>query len=177
MYNAKDIAMALLEKSIALANREHEPAYYMNFVKLHKLMYLAKCYSLSKYGETLFHGQITAHRCGPYVEDLKFLSGLYGFGDIPSLKPQNGSVPPHLPLLFLQEQIVDDILRLYGHCSAPEIVEIAKGTYGYRKHQADASARKRPVITEQEMRTSGKELFFLKWKAPQDGQKRYRLTL
>ena len=67
MHKTADVAMKMVNHSIELKKKYGNDAYYMDFVKLHKLMYLAQCAMLANYGRPLFEEQITAYGCGPYV--------------------------------------------------------------------------------------------------------------
>ena len=82
MCKVADAAMAMVNRSIKLAQDYGDESYYMDFVKLHKLLYLAQCSMLAQYGRTMFDEKITAHHCGPYVEGIHFIPRMRGFGQI-----------------------------------------------------------------------------------------------
>ena len=82
MCKVADVAMTMVNRSIELAQSTGDENYYMDFVKLHKLLYLGQCAMLSTYDQLLFEEQISAHRCGPYVEGIHFVPGTQGFGKI-----------------------------------------------------------------------------------------------
>lgn len=157
MCMARDVAVAMINRSIYLAEEKKDERYLMDFVKLHKLMYLGQCYILSQYGMSLFEDEISAHRCGPYVDGIGFVPAEHGFGLITQKieKIENGI--PFLPISYTRAETVDFILESYGTKSTDEIVEITKGTKAYQAYNGRYEEHLR--ITPDEMEESGKELF------------------
>ncbi len=80
MCRPADIAITFVNMSIEEWKQSGNSCYLMDFMKLHKLMYLGQCYMLARYNRPLFDGEITAHFCGPYIEGINFVQGSRGFG-------------------------------------------------------------------------------------------------
>ena len=144
----------MLEKSIRISCEKNDSSYCLDYVKLHKMLYLGQCITLAKYGFTLFEEDITAHHCGPYIEKkLDFIVAEYGFGKISTLVFSDGSTPLVLTLPCLREEIVDIILDKYGHLSTQEIVSITKNTNAYISLSGEYEYH--PVISHAQMMQTG----------------------
>ena len=115
-----DIAVYLLKKSIKLG--QNDSNYYMDFIKLHKLMFLAQCYLNFKYGLNLFDDKITATDDGPYVDGINSVPAMCGFDIIKNIDDLNQHLhhimPCHiahiLPLPLLRDETLDLILDMFG---------------------------------------------------------------
>lgn len=68
MAKSLDVAIKILEGSIERGKSNLE--YYMDIIKLHKLMYLGYCSLSYLYELELFEEEITANVEGPYIEGL-----------------------------------------------------------------------------------------------------------
>ena len=158
MCKVKDVALAVLQKSIDLARTKADIRYRMDSVKLHKMLYLGQCMVLSKYNMVLFQEQIYAHHCGPYIEDeLDFIAADYGFDPIKTMETKDGSTPLVLPLPHLRNEVVDLLLDKFGQYSTQEIVDFAKNTSAYSKYAGHYD--KQPPILPDDMKIVGDELF------------------
>ena len=157
MCMARDVAVAMVNKSIDLATAKNDNRYLMDFVKLHKLLYLGQCFILSRYDMCLFEDDISAHRCGPYVDGIGFIPAEYGFGALKEkiIKSKNGVV--YLPISYSRTETVDLILEKYGTKTTDEIVEISKGTKAYHAYEGRYDEHLR--IPTEKMADSGRELF------------------
>lgn len=160
MCKVRDVALAVLQKSIKLASERKSAQYYMDYVKLHKILYLGQCLVLSQYGITLFNENISAHHCGPYIEEeLDFITAAYGFEPIRTLVDRKGHEPVFLPLPALRNEIVDNLLDKVGAETTETIVKMTKNTTAYLKHKEDLDDK--PIITIEDMTQVGKELSLL----------------
>lgn len=148
MCQAVDIAMTMVNKSIDMARAEHNPSYYMDFVKLHKLMYLAQCYMLTQYDSLLFEDRIVAHQCGPYVEGIHFIPRMRGFQKI--LKPfsSRSFVLPS----YRRVQVVELLLKNAGMLSRDALIQYTKSTAPYRLVEAEITDTFKPEITVESMK-------------------------
>lgn len=157
MCKSIDAAVSMINKSIALAKTEDDPRYYMDYVKLHKLLYIAQCHTLSRYGKTLFSEGIEAHRCGPLVDGLDIIPSKCGFDLITSwLEPlEFGTVD--IPLSLTRDKAVDEVLEKYGTYSTEKIVSTVKGSDVYQGYLVAADTH--PRIELNDLIQSGKELF------------------
>lgn len=157
MCKARDVAMAMIKKSIILAKENEDDRYLMDFVKLHKLMFLGQCYILYYYDIELFQESISAHSCGPYVDGINFIPATYGFSEIKDSKNQDGYEPMFLPLSLTRGETVDIILEKYGTLTTKEIVTKVKETYAYKVYEGNYESK--PIISCEAMKTTGECLF------------------
>ena len=106
----------------------------MDFQKLHKLLFIAQCHAFTKYDTKLFEERIEAHRCGPLVMGLGMIPGKCGFDLIDwYLNPETfGTID--LPLTYLREKAIDDVLKRFGRLSTEKIVIIIKDTKAFEKY-------------------------------------------
>lgn len=156
-----DIAVHLLKKSIKLG--QNDPSYYMDFIKLHKLMFLGQCYLNFEYGLNLFDEKITANGDGPYVDGLNLVPAICGFGEIKNIDNLNQElyhiIPFHLghllPLPLLRDETCDLILEMFGKYDTGEIVKITKNTIAY---QHCYSKEHNNVINQELLRKTGQEI-------------------
>lgn len=157
MCMARDVAVAMINRSISLAEEKNDRRYLMDFVKLHKLLYLGQCYILSQYDMCLFEDEISAHHCGPYVEGIGFVPAEHGFGLLESKieKIENGI--PFLPISYTRSETVDFVLKKFGTKTTDEVVEIAKETVAYKLYEGKYDDHM--IITPNQMAESGKLLF------------------
>lgn len=159
MCKVRDVALSMLQKSISLASINANRKYLMDYVKLHKMLYLSQCVVLAKYGIELFKEPISAHNCGPYIEDeLDFIFNDYGAGLIDSLEYDNGQKPVVLALPYLRNEAVDDVLAKFGLLSTREIVKITKETSAYINCRGRYDDH--PVIPLGDMVAVGNELLY-----------------
>ena len=157
-----DIAYHLLKKSIKLG--QEEPKYYMDFIKLHKLMFLAQCYLNYEYGLNLFDECITANEDGPFVNGINAIPAICGFGEIKTIDELNSylndMMPFHinhrLPLPALRDETCDLILDMYGKYNTLEIVKLSKNTIAYNYSYSENS---RNVITKALLTKTGEEIY------------------
>lgn len=125
MCRVADAAMAMVNRSIELAAQDE--AYYMDFVKLHKLLYLAQCSMLSQYGRTMFDEKITARQCGPYVEGIHFVPRKRGFGRIELPFNKLDFVRPS----YRRMKVIEQVLEEHGKYSTKELIQYTKETPPY----------------------------------------------
>lgn len=157
MCKARDVAMTMIKKSIILAKENNNDKYLMDFVKLHKLMFLGQCYILYYYGIELFQESISAHSCGPYVNGISFIPATYGFSEIRETKNKDGHEPMYLPLSLTRDETVDIILEKFGTLSTKDIVAKAKDTFAYKIYEGNYDSK--PIISYDAMKTAGEDLF------------------
>jgi len=155
MAKSLEVAVDFLKKSIERG--KEEPRNYMDFVKLHKLMYLGQCYINYHYGMNLFEDKIIAMDDGPYIEGLELVVGKCGFGEIKNIDELENYVIP-MPLSFTRNETVDYILNTYGQYSTDEIVKIAKNTNGCNLSYND-NDKSPNEIEYQLINETGKQLF------------------
>lgn len=157
MCKARDVAVVMINKSIDLAKEKNDDRYFMDFVKLHKLLYLGQCFILSRYGMCLFEDNISAHRCGPYVDGIGFIPAEYGFEPLKKKITKSKSGIPFLPISYSRAETVDFILGKYGINTTDEVVLITKETKAYAAYKGMYD--KHLPISLDEMAESGKQLF------------------
>jgi len=156
MCKARDVAVVMINKSISLSKEKNDESYYMDFIKLHKLLYLANCCILAKYSMKLFEDKVSAYRCGPYVDGIGFVPVIRGFGLIKEEIEGKYNQIPFLPISYSRSEVVDFILERYGRLTTDEIVELAKNTKAYREFEGQYEQHR--TIMDNQMAESGKEL-------------------
>ena len=127
MCKVADAAMAMVNRSLELVSETEDESYYMDFVKLHKLLYLAQCLMLIQYGQVMFDEAITAHQCGPYVEGIQFVPNNRGFGRIKYPFPKTEFVRPS----YRRMRVIEQVLRDYGRESTQDLIRYTKETPAY----------------------------------------------
>lgn len=166
MCKVRDAAMNMLK--IAL-NEYH--IKNMDYVKLYKLLYLGQCYALYKYSEEgkspyrLFEEDVTAHLCGPYLEDLYYIPAVFGVGIITKERfdnPGDGKKKPEYiqSVSPYREETIRKMLLIFGKLDAAQLVAITKGTYAYQsKKDSIKDNEKRPILDIADMKETGRRLF------------------
>lgn len=147
MCKVADAAMTMVNRSIALTKEYEDASYYMDFVKLHKLLYLAQCSMLTQYGRTMFDERITAHQCGPYVEGLHFIPSKRGFGQIEAPFSESEFVR----LSYRRIKVIDQVLEEFGRYSTEELIQYTKETPAYCAVKDRIRAQYRPEISPELM--------------------------
>lgn len=135
MCKARDVAAEMINRSVSLAEETGKSQYYMDIVKLHKLMYLGQCHALSKYHVRLFEDKITAHHCGPYVDGLNFFPAKFGFGLIKDSVNNDSDGLPFLPLSYYRMKTIEEIIEKYGTMDTDGIVIFTKNTPAYQHYK------------------------------------------
>lgn len=147
MCKVADAAMAMVNRSIELAWETRDKSYYMDFVKLHKLLYLAQCSMLAQYGQPMFDEKIAAHQCGPYVEGIHFVPRLRGFGKIEFPFSKTEFVRPS----YRRMKVIEQVLEAYGRESTEDLIQITKETPAYCAAAMEIEGDYRPDISPELM--------------------------
>lgn len=153
-----DVAVNILDKSIERGKKD--PSYYMDFVKLHKLLYLGQCYLSFKYEMDLFMDKITANDDGPYIDGLKLIPAICGFDEIKTMD-EFKQCKMTFSLTLPREEAVNYILDKFGKYSTDELVRLTKDTMGYQEVY-DKSCNNE--INKELIIKTGKNLFGKKYK-------------
>lgn len=144
-----DAGMAMVNLSIDLAMAEGDPRYYMDSMKLHKLLYLSQCDMLQTYGRRLFADKITAHNCGPYVDGIRSIPAKRGFGLLKErFDEADGFVPPSVARL----DILERVLKLHGKKTADQLSAFTQMTGPYQKVKDLITSEHKPEITLDSMK-------------------------
>lgn len=145
-----DAGMAMVNMSIDLAKKEGSPRYYMDSMKLHKLLYLSQCVMLQTYGHRMFADKIMAHSCGPYVDGIGIIPAKRGFGLLKQCfdLERDDFVPPSVARLDILEQV----LKNYGKEGTDELAKYVKTTAPYKMVMNQITADFKPEITLDSMR-------------------------
>lgn len=153
MAKSIDVAIKMLEESTQRG--KYDQSYYMDFVKLYKLMYLGYCYLNFLYGLDLFEEKITANSDGPYVDGLSLVTSLCGFEKITNIDNLR-QLRFNLPLSYSRDEVCDLILDVYGRYDTKELVEISKATIAY---QQSYSENHNNIINLELLVKTGEEIF------------------
>lgn len=157
MCKSIDAAITMVNKSVERVERTDDRNYYMDYIKLHKLLYIAQCHALDQYHTTLFEEEVEAHRCGPLVKGLDLIPGKCGFDLITwRLDPKTfGTID--MPLTYFRSKAIDEVLDRFGKYSTEKIVSIIKETQVYGKYVPDLE--KHLPIEHTDLIEAGIELF------------------
>lgn len=150
MCCSRDAGMTMINMSIDLAEKTGDASYYMDSMKLHKLLYLSQYAMLRTYGRRMFAEKITAHSCGPYVDGIKSIPAMRGFGLIRErFHPESDDlVYPSVARLEILEQILKD----YGQMTTEELIRNTKETVPYQEVADQITATNKPEITVNSMK-------------------------
>lgn len=122
MCRAADAAMAMVNRSIELVHETEDASYYLDFVKLHKLLFLAQRSMLEQYGQTMFDEKITLRQCGPYVDGIRFVPRRCGFGKITKLFSDSDFVRPS----YWRMKVINQVLEEFGRYSTDDLIQFTK---------------------------------------------------
>lgn len=147
-----DVAKALLEKAIHRGKGDN--CYYMDFIKLHKLMYLGQCYHQYKWGMDLFEEDVILDGSGPYVDGMNLIPAKCGFDKIKEIKALEKD-EFFFPLTLLRNETCDFILNWFGRYSTMELVKLTKNTEAYMNMLGCCNN----VINKEAMKKVGEDLF------------------
>lgn len=125
MCKVADAAKHMINSSIELVQQHQNQNYYINFYKLHKLLYFAQGYMLGHYNSHLFEEDIEAHSCGPFIP--KILDLAIGYNDI--LKKFDRI--EICPITEDRIEAINHTLQVYGYWSKDELVNRSKQTAPY----------------------------------------------
>lgn len=150
MCRAADIAMEMVNSSIKWVEVTEDNNYYMDFMKLHKLMYLGQCYMLERYGRKLFKETIRAHYCGPYIDGISFIQGSRGFGLIKEPFEESEFLKPTL----FRQVTIEWVLKEYGAKSTEDLIDFTKETFAYTEVEDLLNDDDKPLISIGSMRRS-----------------------
>lgn len=158
MLKSIEVAARLLDKSIKRA--QDNPKYYMDYIKLHKLMFLAECLICYEYDIDLFKEKVTTEDTGPYIGGLELITAVYGFGKIKNIESLKKYVW-FFPLPLLRDETCDYILDMFGELSTIEIVRLTKNTIAYQEsyNKDETTTVKNNTIKRDLMKKTGEILF------------------
>ena len=123
----KDIATAIINRSIDYKNMTGNKKYYASFYSVNKLMYLAHCEFLKQTGRSLIREEekILADTSGPFFESTLFIFKDYNFDEVKE------KVVQELPLPLSINDLIDKIVKEYGFFSDQEIGILLKKDEAY----------------------------------------------
>lgn len=160
MYNGLDMAVCLINILIDKAKETGKVEYYPDFVKIHKLLFMAQCYSYAKDGKPLFESKITANGDGPYIWSMAAkIPGHCGFGQITKhvLPCDIGA-----SVVFLSERmtrVFETVINKYGHLSTMDIVLLTKSTDAWKVNYDEKKKESENVIHIKWQWSAGCQLF------------------
>lgn len=150
MSRARDIAIYMVNRSIDMSKEKYDERYLVDFVKLHKPLYLGQYCMLEKYNKLLFEDKIYAYDCGPYVEGVHFVPAKYGYSLLRECLPMDGMVR----LSMFRIEIIEYVLTEFGMCSTDNLIRMTKRTEPYRRVEDRISKNCMPEITVESIRES-----------------------
>lgn len=160
MYNGLDMAVCLINMLIDKAKETEKKEYYSNFIKIHKLLFIAQCYSYAKDGKPLFESKITANGDGPYIWSMSAkIPGHCGFGQIDQ---RISTVDVGASVVFLSNRmkdILETVINKYGHLSTMDIVLLTKSTTAWKISYDEEQKESRNIIDPIWMFADGCQLF------------------
>lgn len=154
MVKSIDVALTLINESIKRG--QNNPDYYMDYIKLHKLMYLGQCLVRNKYEFDLFGEQVLASETGPYIEGLDIITAACGFEEIKDVEELKKYTPVDFLIPILRKECCDLILDIFGKYNTEQIVKFTKNTFAYRTSYIK---NQNNIIHKELMTITGEELF------------------
>lgn len=134
MCKSIDAAITMVNRSIDRVETDDDRNYYMDFVKLHKLLFVAQCHAHNQYKTSLFEEEIEVHHCGPLVRGLDLIPGKCGFDLITWRLDAKSFGTVDMPLTYYRSKAIDDVLDKFGKFSTDKIVATVKNTPAFQKH-------------------------------------------
>lgn len=144
---ALDRATYLLDQLICLA-RTKSPKYYGDYVKVEALLYLWESLYMYLYNLDIFGINHCDYKNPIFIRDTKLhigrlyitLIARYGFDEINNLTyetiEQGESTylePVALKPPFLQEEVLNVILNVFGSFNTEQLIDFIKNTYAYKE--------------------------------------------
>lgn len=126
-----DVAIAFLTKSIERGKEDSR--YYMDFVKLHKLMFLGQCYHRYIWDMDLVEESILMDDAGPYINGLNAVVAYCGFGEIEDIEKLKKKQGFYWPMTLLRDETCDFILDNFGTLTTMELVKLTKSLDAYQR--------------------------------------------
>lgn len=126
-----DIAINLLDKSIQRGKEDER--YYMDFVKLHKLIFLGQCYHRYVWDIDLVDNNIVMREDGPYINGLNSVVAYCGFDEIKNIDELKREIGFYFPVTPLRNETCDFILDNFGRLSTMDLVKLTKQTDIFKK--------------------------------------------
>lgn len=127
MAKAIDAAIYLSNKVIELSEKEKKKGYVVDFIKVHKMLYIAQGIMLAKFNKTLFDETIYAHHEGPWIDNLTIFYGMVEFKEIK--KPLK--MISVLELTEKRKMVLDYVAEKYGYQTRDALVLATKAQKPY----------------------------------------------
>lgn len=105
----------------------------MDFVKLHKLIFLGQCYHRYIWDMDLVDDNVLINDAGPYINGLNAVVAYCGFGEIENIDELKSKQAFYLPMTLLRDETCDFILDNFGTFTTMELVKLTKGTDVYQR--------------------------------------------
>ena len=121
-----DVAWTMINCAIDMANEKKDSAYFLDFYKLHILLYYAQGYMLVSYGRVLFKEEIIIDDSGPFIPGVLLLPTGY---DKITEKIQDRIYP----LTSDRMSAIRTVLQKYGANTKDELVCKARQDELYKK--------------------------------------------
>lgn len=145
----RDIATAIINRSIDYKNMTGNEKYYSNFYSVNKLMYFAYCEYLKQKESSLIREseKIIADSSGSFFESTLFIFKDYNFDDVKEKINHEFLLPKSQEYLLPQsiKELIDKIVKEYGTLSNQEIGILAKKDEAY----LEACGNKDKIITNE----------------------------
>ena len=126
-----DVAIAFLTKSIERGKEDKR--YYMDFVKLHKLIFLGQRYHRFVWDMDLVNDNVLINEAGPYINGLNAVVAYCGFGEIEDIEELKRKQGFYLPMTLLRDETCDYILDHFGALTTIELVRLTKKLDVYQR--------------------------------------------
>lgn len=151
------IATKFINKSIDMVKFSGQEEFYLNFSKLHSLMFIAQCYSLVEWDKPLFRGDAIARQDGINISGLcGFTSNSFG-DDYFKYKVNESKYGTSTSLNDVQDSIIESILLMYGRRNAMELAWMTKATRSWQHNKQYVDDLDSPVVNYSYMVMDGEE--------------------
>lgn len=152
MCMVADAAMTMVNKAIDLAEKTGDRSYYLDYIAVHKLLFLCQHKMLHDFGVPMFEEEIHARNCGPYIDGMNFLTVKRDVLEITKRFEKDEIVP----ITYIAEKVMDAVLGKYCYLSTEDIVKTVKDNVLYKSAIEKDEFLKggKPLISKDEMKES-----------------------
>ncbi len=151
------IATKFINKAIDMVKFSGQEDFYLNFSKLHSLMFIAQCYSLAEWDRPLFRGDAIARPDGINIDGLcGFTSNSFG-DELFKYKVNESRYGTSTSLNDVQDSIIESVLLMYGRYNAIELAWMTKSTRSWQKNQQYVNDLDSPVVNYSYLIMDGEE--------------------
>lgn len=151
------ISTKFINKAVDMVKLSGQEDFYLNFSKLHSLMFIAQCYSWVEWDKPLFRGDAIVRPDGINIDGLcGFTSNSFG-DDYFKYKVNESRYGTSTSLNDVQDSIIESVLLMYGRRSAMELAWMTKATRSWQNNKQYINDLKEQVVNYSYLVMDGEE--------------------